>query len=163
MPNLYEVESTYQQILSDAMAIAEENGGVIPEDTAAKLDAAALVRDDKVQNCIKFFKNEAALADMVNAELAALKARIKAHERAADWMKQHLSSIMPVGQKLEYGCGEIGWRASSRVIIDNPNDVPEQFIKVERSVKVKDLGDAIKSGDVFDFAHIETFQNIQIR
>jgi hypothetical protein len=163
MPNLYEVESSYQEILSAAMALAEENGGVIPDDTAAKLDAAALAREDKVQNCIKFYKNEAALADMVHAELDALKARIKSHERAADWMKQHIASIMPVGQKLEFGCGKIGWRGSSRVIVDIPEKVPEQFIKVETSVKVKEIGEAIKAGDVFDFAHIETFQNIQIK
>ena len=163
MPNLYEVESNYQSILSEAMSIAEENGGIIPDDTAQKLDAAALARDDKIQNCIKFYKNEQSICDQITTELNALKSRIKSHERAADWIKQHIASIMPPGQKIEYGCGKISWRASTRVIVDNPDSVPDNFIKIEKSIKLQDIKDAIKAGEKFDFAHTETFQNISIK
>jgi hypothetical protein len=160
---LYEIDQAYQAAQDRADEYAAEHGGeMLPEHDMA-LTALEMTRDMKIETTIKFYKNQIALADMVESELEALKNRAKAHRNAAERVKSFLAQILRAGEKPEFGAGKVSWRESSRVIVDNTDLVPKEYIKVETSIKVQEIKNAIKSGEVFDFAHVEKFQNISIK
>ena len=161
--NLYDIDAIYQQILAEAKDRAEENDGIIPDDISAKLDAVECTRDLKMENVVKAFKNEAALADMIRSELRALQQRIRSHDSAAEWLKKYLSNFVKEGEKREFSCGRISWRKSSPVIIDDIKALPEQFIKIEYSPMKTEIKEAIEKGEAVNGAHIETHHNIQIK
>jgi hypothetical protein len=161
--NLYEIDTVYQGILTQAKEAAEQNDGIIPDDLSAKLDAIECTRDLKMENVVKAFKNEAALSDMIRGELKALQQRIKSHDSAAEWLKKYLGNFVKEGEKREFSCGKISWRKSSPVIIDDLKAIPEQYIKVEYSAMKTEIKEAIEKGETITGAHIEQKQNIQIK
>jgi len=160
---LYEIDQAYQsaQDRADQYA-AEHNGEMLPEHYQA-LDALEMTRDIKIENSIKYIKNQKAMAEMIESEIETLKARAKAHTAAAERNKAYLAYIIKPKEKHEYGCGKISWRESQKLIVDAPNLVPDQYVKIETSIKVQEIKDAIKAGEKIEFAHIETIQNIQIK
>ena len=115
MESLYEIDQQYKLLFDQAKAEAEENNGQIPDDLAAKLDAVEMTREIKIENCIKYYKNESALANMIEMELDALERRIKAHEGHALWMKQYLASVIEGATRLSYRAEKwVGGQASAR-------------------------------------------------
>lgn len=161
--NLYEINSAYQEALNEAMEAAEQNDGLIPDDLDDELEEIGIEREQKIQSCIGYYKNENAIADMLEAEIKALTARKHAHESHAEWMKNYLSKNVSQGEKFEYAIGKISWRESESVRIVDETAIPEEFIKIERSPKKKDIKDAIKKGFAVTGAEIEKNQNIQIK
>jgi hypothetical protein len=148
--------------LERAKAIAEENQGVIPDDLSAELDAIEMTREQKIENVVKAYKNESALADMIKAEIKALQSRISSHESGSEWLKKWLSMFVQVGEKFEFGSGKISWRKSSSVIVDETK-LPDEYFKVVRSPMKSEIKDAIKAGTTIPGALIEEKQNIQIK
>ena len=160
--NLYEIDSAYQAAQDRAEAYAAEHNGEILPEFDVELTALEMERDKKIENTIKYYKNQLALADMIDAELDALKARAKAHRNNADRNKQYLGGIIEPGQKQEYGCGKISWRKSERVEVTDINALPESFIKVEKSAMLTEIKAALKQGVILPARIVEN-QNIQIK
>lgn len=161
--NLYTINAAYQEALNKAMEAAEQNEGVIPDNLDIELEQIGLKREEKIQASIGYYKNENAIADMLDAEIKALTTRKHAHESHAEWMKNYLSKNVSQGEKFEYAIGKISWRKSESVRIVDETAIPEEFIKIERSPKKKDIKDAIKKGFAVTGAEIEENQNIQIK
>lgn len=160
--NLYEIDIAYRMVLEKAKAAAEENEGIIPDDLSMELDAIEMTRDLKIENIVKAYKNEIALADMINSELKSLQSRIKSHENSADWLKKWLSMFIAQGEKFEFGSGKISWRKSSSVIIDE-SVLPDEYWKITKSPMKTEVKEAIKKGITIAGASIEEKQNIQIK
>lgn len=163
--NLYEIDGMYQQALAEAKEQAEQNEGVIPDDLAMKLDALEMTRDIKIENSIKYYKNENAVADMLDAEIKSLQSRQRSHRSHADWLKKYLGMVMKPGEKPEYSCGKIGWRRSEALIILNPALIPDEFCKIERTPLKDAITKAIKAGTTSfgETVKIEERNNIQIK
>jgi len=160
--NLYEIDSIYHGVLDRAKAIAEENEGVIPDDLSAELDAIEMTREQKIENVVKAFKNESALADMIRSEIKTLQSRIASHDSSAEWLKKWLSMFVQIGEKFEFGSGKISWRKSSSVVVDE-TQLPDEYFKTVRSPMKAEIKDAIKAGATIPGATVEEKQNIQIK
>ena len=160
---LFEIDAALQNAQERAKAYAEEHGGDMLPEHWVELDALEMSREAKIENCIKYYKNENALADMVEAELAALQARAKAHKNSAKRVKSYLAYVVKPGEKPEFGAGKIGWLASESVEVEDLNKLPEQYVKVERSARLLDLKAAIKRGEAFDGVKIVNHDNLQVK
>ena len=164
METLYEIDQQYKALLDQANAEAEENNGQMPDDLAAKLDAVEMTREMKIENCIKYYKNESALANMIEMELDALERRIKTHEAHALWMKQNLTSVIGEGHKVELSCGKVGWRASQRTEILDETALPENCYITKRHTILAEVKAGIEAGTIpATVAVIKEYQNIQIK
>jgi hypothetical protein len=163
---LYEIDGMYQSYLAQAKEEAEQNEGVIPDDLAAKLDAMEMTRDVKIENSVKYYKNENAIADMLDAEIKALQARARSHRGHAEWLKTYLSAIIKPGEKPEYSCGKISWRKSERTIINDGAKIPVEYTRVipeHREPELDKIKKALKDGEKIEGAAIEERQNLQIK
>lgn len=160
--NLYDIDQAYQAAQERAEEYAAEHNGELLPEFDTELTALEMDRDKKIDNTIRYYKNQLALADMIEAELDALKARIKTHRNNAERNKNYLAYIVQPGQKLEYGCGKISWRGSDSVEVDNIDALPPEFVKVEKSAMKKEIKAAMEMGIVLP-VRIVHHNNIQIK
>jgi hypothetical protein len=159
---LYEIDQAYQAAQDRADEYAAEHGGeMLPEHDMA-LTALEMTRDMKIETTIKFYKNQIALADMVESELEALKNRAKAHRNAAERVKSFLAQILRAGEKPEFGAGKVSWRRSEAVEVLDANALPEKYIKIVSSPMLPEIKAALKAGEELPARIIER-NNIQIR
>jgi phage host-nuclease inhibitor protein Gam len=164
--NLYEIDSKYQEVLAQIEQYAEEHDGEITNEQAALLEAVSGERSAKIENCLKYFKNETAKAEMIDNEIEALKKRQKAHISHAKWMKDNLSAVVGAGTKLEYACGKISWRSSSSVEIIDSKVIPEPYLRIIPEQREPDknlIKQTLKSGAGIPGVKLVESQNIQIK
>jgi len=164
--NIYEIDAKYQEVLSNIEAYSEDHEGIITDEMAVLLEKVSEDRNSKIENCIKYFKNEKAKADILEIEIQALERRMKSHRSHSDWMKKTLAQIVGPGNKPEYGCGKISWRSSKSVDITDSNDVPIEFSRIIPESKEPDkieIKKALESGKTFSWAKLIESQNIQIK
>ena len=164
---LYDVDRDYNALLVECRESAEQNNGEIDPALAARLDAIEMQRDVKIENTLRYHKNENAVANMLMTEIDALQKRLSTHENNALWAKNYLAAIVKQEEKLEYGCGRISWRKSTSVNIMVPTGVlPKEY---QREIPARIEPDkaaimaAIKIGKKVDGAELVEKHSIQIK
>ena len=160
---LYEIKSEYEMLLQAAFDCAEENEGVIPDDLADALDSVEAKYEEKIHNCLLYYKNQQAEADAINAETKKLSARAKAAANRAEWMKKYLKSCCPEGVKCSFPDTAISWRKSKSVEILDETKIPEDYCKIKITPSKTAIKQAIESGVVVPGASIVEKLNLQIK
>lgn len=141
--------------------IDTETGEVIDID---RLTALEMERDQKISNVACWIKDLKAEAEAIKAEKQNLDKRQKVAENKVEQLKNYLSYVLN-GTKFKDARVAISYRKSESVQCsdDAINTLPEEFIKVEKSIKKSELKEAIKNGQTFAGCEIVTNENIQIR
>lgn len=155
-------------------AIDEESGEltISEEELAEKLNAIEMEFDDKIKALRNSYLDDMMDAKCIQAEASALwklqqetSKRAKAKENRAERTKRFIAWLLK-GEKFDKDGVKISYRKTDSTVIDDGfiewamKNAPE-FLRTE--VKAADVKAAIKSGEVFEFAHIEQKQNIQIK
>jgi Siphovirus Gp157 len=164
--NLYEINSEYRAVLERCSQYAEDNLGEISPELSSELDAIEMERDKKIENTLLYYKNEIATAEAIKIERNRLAAREIIHQRNAEWSKKYLASIVPAGQKIEYGSGCISWRKSTSVEIMFKEDIPEKFMRIIPAIKEPDkvaIKAELVAGSLVPGAQLKISQNIQLQ
>jgi hypothetical protein len=138
-----------------------ETGEVIDID---RLNALEMERDQKVSNVACWVKDLKAEAEAIKAEKQSLDKRQRAAENKAEQLKNYLTYVLN-GTKYKDARVSISYRRSESVQCsdDAINTLPDEFIKVEKSVKKTELKEAMKNGQTFEGCEIVTKDSIQIR
>jgi hypothetical protein len=163
--NLYEIDQAYRAAQDRADAWAAEHAGEMLPEHWQELDALEMDRDAKIQNSIRYYKNENAIADMIEAEMDALKTRIRAHRNAAERTKAYMASIIRPGEKSEYGCGKVSWRGSETIDAPDINALPAEYVRVIPEMREPDkiaIKAALKRGEILPVTVVH-HDNIQIK
>jgi hypothetical protein len=145
MPNLYEINADLQA----AIELAEQALELDPEDGKWLFDVISglnLDRDAKLEAIGKFYKNEAAIAEMIGAEIFTLQTRARTHKNKAAWLKSWAAMNMVPGEKREFSACSYAWKASESLEIFDASRLPDSFCKIERTPMKKELKEAIKAG-----------------
>ena len=160
---LFEIKAEYEQLLQAAFDCAEENEGVIPDNLALSLESVEANYEDKIHNCLLYYKNQQAEADAINAEAKKLSARAKSASNRAEWMKKYLQSCCTAGVKCSFPDATISWRKSKSVEILDESKVPEDYCKLVITPSKTAIKQAIESGVVVPGASIVEKLNLQIK
>jgi hypothetical protein len=163
---LFDIDSAYQDTLNKCCASAEENQGVIEPNLALQLEAVEMQRDVKIENTLKFYKNENAIALMLETEIDTLQRRLKTHANNANFGKSLLLAVVKPGEKIEYGCGRISWRESTSANVTDFQRLPEEYKRVVPERKEPDkiaIKAALVAGKVVDGAELVKSNNIQLK
>ena len=83
MASLFE----YNRQLDELFARATDEDGTIDESLTEELEALQMDRDEKLDNCIWFYKSRKAMAAALKDEKKAIERRQKTAEREAESMK----------------------------------------------------------------------------
>jgi hypothetical protein len=147
---LYEID----EMLRSAMIIMDEmtnqETGEIDTGWAQFVDDVQLARDEKalaVAAIIREYKTE---AEAIATERKRIAARERVAENRAEALKGYLTAFLHPGEKLKDSRVSIGWSSRERVEVASPDLIPDAFCKIERTPRLKDIGEAIKTGTMFD-------------
>jgi hypothetical protein len=163
MSNLYDLNSDFRRVIDLAHSIAEEHQGEIPESISAEIDALGMARADKIEQYVRWIKNERAIADMLDSEIDALKKRRDTHRATADYAKRILTATVQPGEKCEYGCGRISWRKSQAVDVLDITALPAEFVKTEITALKLEIKDYLKNGGALTGAVLVDHNSITIK
>lgn len=165
MATLYELDKAIEQVIEHGFSWDEETGEVLFE--AEDLESLQVAFSDKLEACGIWMKNQKALADAIKAEEKALCDRRKSIEKRLERMDGYvLGCLMRTPkQSVETPMVSLKTRKSTKTIIDDEAEVPEEFTEQVVTVKVNktEIGKALKAGREVPGAHLETSQNLQLR
>lgn len=157
--NLYELTDAWKNF---ELEIGED-GEVTNAD---ELEALEMERNEKLKNCVWYYKNQKAEAEALKAEKQKLAARQKVAENKAEWIKRYLDSCL---------CGEsfapkddvtvkITYRKSKQVECHDFTAVPEKYLRyAEPELNRTAIKKAIDAGEHVNGCTVVEKQNIQIK
>lgn len=163
---LYELDQAYQHLLDECREYASEHDGEIEAGLSMRLEAVEMAREVKIENTLKYYKNENAVAVMLMHEIDALSKRLKTHENNADWTKGYLAAIVKPGEKIELGAGRISWRESVSTNILDFSKIPAKYKRIIPAREEPDklmIKDDLKQGIPVDGAELLKEHHLQIK
>ena len=166
MSALYEIDKALYQLLEYDMAVDEETGEILFEES--DIDNLLLSRDEKIENTACYIKNLLSDIDQIKAEEKSLKERRQAKEKKVERLKDYIShSMLTFGdKKFESPRVSLSFRKSNQVDIELGTKLPEEYvtIKVEETPNKNKLKDAIlKQGLQIDGVRVIEKQNLQLK
>ena len=153
------LESAYDPETGELLIPEEEMFARIEKITA---DFELLI--DNIASDVKNLKAEAADVKDEKMKLAKRQAQL---ENRAERAKRLLAYLLK-GEKWKNGRHSISYRKSDELVVDDKfvewasMNAPG-LLKLEPEVRKTDVKNAIKNGTVFEFAHIEQKNNIQVK
>jgi hypothetical protein len=159
---LYEISELLEAALAQCREYAEKDEGVIPDDWAKFLDEIEMERDKKVLDVGRYIKTIRAKAEAIKAEKQSLAGRQSSLEHEAERLEGYIAHNIKPGERVQDNNTVLSWRRSTMVVIDNPDNVPDEYCKIERIPQKTAIKEALKSGEVFGARIVENI-NLQIK
>lgn len=165
MATLYEIDRALRDVIEQGFEVNPETGEVLHD--ATDLRDLELARNDKLEGCAVWMKEQRALAKSIRDEEKALAERRRAIENRLELMESYVTDslrAMP-GMRFETARASLGVRKSTRVIVDAPEMLPEGFAEVVTSIKPDRaaIGRALKAGETVPGSHSEAHLNLQVK
>lgn len=145
--SLYELSSEFRA-LKDTLLALEDGDDDARAEAMALLESVDATMDIKVESIIMLIKEFLAGAAACKQQIEYFAANRKSHEAAAAGLKRYLASsfelagVKKAGTDLHHASLRMGRHS---VEIKEPEKVPEDFIKVEKSFNKQLLGDALRA------------------
>lgn len=157
MASLYQLNNAYaqlQQMIEDGQEGLEDTLDSITDAVEEKLEAYAMV-----------IKNIESDVEGIKSEEKRLAERRKVMENGVVRMKQAIAeTLQNSGQdKVKTEKFTFSWRKSSKVEVSNIDSLPQQYVKVERTISRADLAKALKAGEQIEGAQLIENQSLSIR
>lgn len=118
----------YVRQIDDIIAMATDEDGVIDESVMEQLDALELEKNEKIDNCIAFFKSRKAMANALKEEKKAIERRQKTAENEMERMKDYLAYCLK-GETHESTAGKISYRKTESVEITDVDKLPADLLR----------------------------------
>jgi len=157
MASLYQLNNAYaqlQQMIEDGQEGLEDTLDSITDAVEEKLEAYAMV-----------IKNIESDVEGIKSEEKRLAERRKIMENGVVRMKQAIAeTLQNSGQdKVKTEKFTFSWRKSSKVEVSNIDSLPQQYVKVERTISRSELAKALKAGEQIEGAQLVENQSLSIR
>ena len=154
----------YVKAIDEIIINNTDEDGVISDEALEELNTLELLKDEKVDNCISFYKSRKAIAEALKQEKANINKRQQTAENEAEWMKNYLASCLD-GSKWESTAGQISYRKSETVEIDDVQLLSKEYVTEVTEIKPDKtaIKKAIKEGVGVLGAHLEEHINTMIK
>jgi hypothetical protein len=165
MKSLFELTAEACALFDALEAFAEENGGEVPADLDAAVNAVSVEREAKIEAICAVYKEMTGRAEILAGEAKKLSARAKALSNQADGLKAYLGKNLTPGEKFERGTHRIGWRKSSTVELlpdVSVEDLPEVYQRTKVEFAKDEAKKALAGGEDLWFAQLVEKQNLTI-
>ena len=146
------------------LEIDEETGEIMNGD---ELDLLQMDFDQKLKNCVYWYKNQKAEADALKAEKMKLAKRQQTAERKVEWMKRYIAECLGEGKKFapeDDVTVRISWRKSDVVVCPDIYAVPDEYVRYkEPELNKAMVRKDINNGITVTGCELEHKMNIQIK
>ena len=154
---LYEITEAYNSLLDadlDEEAI-EQSLKVIDDEF-----------DTKIENTVKVIKNAEADIKALREEEKRLASKRRTLESKIDYLKKNIFVSMQTvnSRKIETPLFNVAIQKNpKKLIVKSERNVPDEFIKVSKSIDKAKLKDAIEDGLSVDYAELVQEEGLRIR
>jgi len=161
---LYEINAELENAINQMFLDVDQETGEVSDEWVQRIEDLQMQKDEKLDNIGAIIKNKMADVKALKDEESALKARREVKEREIENLKNYVSGILN-GEKFESARVVFGFRKSDKIIVDNEEMIPKEFMKqkIEYSPDKVNIKKAIMDGVQVAGCHIETENNLQIK
>lgn len=157
MASLYQLNNAYaqlQQMIEDGQEGLEDTLASITDAVEEKLEAYAMV-----------IKNIESDVEGIKSEEKRLAERRKVMENGVIRMKLAIAeTLQNSGQdKVKTEKFTFSFHKSSKVEVSDIDSLPQEYVKVERTISRSDLAKALKAGEQIEGAQLVENQSLSIR
>ena len=146
------------------LEIDEETGEILNAD---ELDLLQLDFNEKLKNCVYWYKNTKAEAEALKAEKQKLAKRQQTAERKVEWMKRYIADCLGEGKKFapeDDPTVRIGWRKTQSVECADIYQVSDEYLRYkEPELDKARVKKALSDGEIVDGCELVTKMSIQIK
>lgn len=160
---LYEINFELDQLLTSIYHYAEENDGIIPDESDTILNQLTMEREQKILDIARFIKSLKAESEAIKKESDFLLKRCRINNNLALRLKQYLKMNIPTGEKFKDANTVINWRKSESITIINENEIPDEFFKIERSPMLLMIKKELKKGTMISGVELIHNDNLIIK
>ena len=167
MANIYALTKEYDDLFNTLIESADEETGEVNEAVSKALDIKKEEVEEKAVAVACVVKRLQATAAEIDAEIERLSAYKKRCERSEKWLRDGLGNALTVCgyERLESIKANITFRISKETIIDNIDEVPDEYKKAKTTYSTNKaaIKAAIESGTIVPGARLQVNKNIQIK
>jgi hypothetical protein len=164
MLKTHEVTREIETLDSMIIQYMNENEGEFPEFIEDELEKLTEKREQKLLNLAAWHKDLLAEANTYPKEIKRLQAEQKTLNNKAEWVKNYIDLNMAEGEEFKNIHAKLSYRKSTQVVLDVPvEDLPPEVVKISIAPDKVAIKKVIKNSSDCDYAHIETFQNLNIK
>lgn len=159
--NLYEVNKSIAEVLENA--IDEETGEILDEELFESLDALEMEKEQLIEEVCLEIKNTESYAEALKKEKKAIADKQSAAERHVESLRKYVKFALN-NEKLKTSKVSVSYRKSKSVEFSGDiASLPEDCVKVEKSVRKTELKKHLDEGEQFDGATIVEKVNMIIK
>lgn len=165
MLKIYEINEEMQALdgLLDSWA-SNHDGDITDFPLNDELERMEGERNEKLLNLAVWVKDLKGQAEAWNKEIKRLQAGQKTLINKAERIKEFIDYNLQKGEKLSDVRASLSYRKSTQVVLDVPvEDLPPEFVKISVAADKTALKEYLKTNEGSAIAHIETFQNLNIK
>lgn len=158
---LYELTEEFLMLMDMA-----EDPDVDQEAFADTLEAIEGEIEFKADGYAKIMKQLEANIAACDTEIKRLQAQKKSFDNKIDWMKKSLEEAMRATGKTKFKTELFSFgiqKNPASLVIDDEHAIPPEYIIIEQKANKTAIKDAIKSGEVFEWARLEQTEGLRIR
>lgn len=159
--NLYEITGNLVKVINGGMVVTDDGEILFEPEDLEQLEGEYL---DKLEGCALWIKNEQAEVEALKSEEKKLAERRRIKENKIESLKDYMLRSMKDTDtsKLETSRVALSTRKSQRVIVDDEDLIPVDYLVLKQTVNKTELKKALKAGEV-EGAHIEEFTNLTLK
>ena len=165
--NLYELTQEQAALLDLIDQHTDPETGELDAEYAAALDAAELATASKLEAVEGFRRGLRAEAEAFKAEEARLAKRRKALEGRDEALGKYIASCLTLAGLDHLKAGTFDFRmqnnAPAVVIFCEAEELPVEWRKATWTAKKKEIGEALKRGEVLEFAELSASKSLRVR
>jgi hypothetical protein len=157
---IYTIEQDYLQLMQE---IENAEGEITPEiEEALAINETQLESKSIAYN--KVIQTKKALNTQIDEEIKRLQALKKRNSNLISRLEETLLNAVKIFGTIETAFNKFGTRKSSRIEVENVNDLPKEFkvIKVTEQADKKALKEAIKNGAEIPGVTLVECENLKI-
>jgi len=166
--NTFEIRQEYLALDALLNEVDEETGEFLnnQEDIQDYVDNLEDTRGSKLINIERYKRDIKGQADTLALEIKRLQTLKKQKENVIERLTD-LEMELTQGQKIDTGLFKFGIRKSKSVVVDDENNIPDQYFKIKKEVNKTELKKAIeeanKKGEAFIGAVIVEKTSLSVR
>ena len=169
MRSSYQIREDLFRFLEEEMeeCYDAETGEIKDTEAWARLDKLLLEREEKIKQLGLWLRDEKAFVEQMKEQRRDLSARIDAHEKKVENIKEYIRQQMSIfgDRKLEYPNIVVRIGTSRSVEITDETAIPEKYIRTKTYTEPMktEIKKAIENGEEVKGAKLIETERVQVR
>jgi len=160
---IFDIDKEIEELMENNI---DEETGELNESVWEKLEQLQMEREKKIKNIALLIKNTKASIDAIKIVKKSIEAKLTSAENKLERLRSFLAFICN-GEKMKFPEVNIYYNHSKSLKTAEDLDlatIPDEFIKVEKSLKVADIKKAIlEEGKEFEGVEVVETESIVVR